>query len=668
VEPTGISLSRNPSVRFVILGGKGGTGKTTSAAALGLYLAENNPDERVLVASTDPAHSLGDSFGCPSENDPTRVVGVANLYTMEMNAELLLEEFKKTYGDTMKKIADRGTFLDSDDIESFFELSLPGMDEVMAIIRLAEIFDGGSYDYVVLDTAPTGHTVALLKLPEQMKRWIEISDLMLEKHRYLSRHFGGSYKKDETDSFLDDMAGKVRRVESLLKSGETTGFVVVTIPEKMAILETGRLITALNELQVSVPCIIVNRVAKENECPFCRKRSADQEEKLADIKEGLTGYRIVEMPLFPYEVQGLSRLREYGEMLMEDSSSEEFAGGFASSLEPLPGGLGKGLDLGTDELRFLVVGGKGGVGKTTVSTALGIGLVEQQPFRRVLVFSTDPAHSLSDSLGMMVGDELTVIEGHPNLWALEIDAEALLEEFKRKYREDIRAVFDKFLASGIDIKYDREVMEELMTLSPPGLDEIMALSKIMDLVDEERFDLFILDTAPTGHLMRFLMLPELAREWLKAIFQLLIKYKGVIKLTGVAERLLELAKSVRKIRETMIDPDRCEFVGVTIPEVMATAEVDRLSGALQELEIPFKNLVVNMVIPPVECRFCASKRDEQLENLDRIIKENKDKNIVSLPLFDHEIASPNLLYEVSSDLLGGISRESSVKRRGAGYH
>ena len=646
-----MSFSERPELRFILFGGKGGTGKTTSAAALGLYLAEQNTNKRVLVASTDPAHSVGDSFGCPSGNDPTQVDGISNLYTMEMDAELLLEEFKKTYGDTMRRIADRGTFLDRDDIASFFELSLPGMDEVMAIMRLADIFSEGSYDYVVLDTAPTGHTVRMLGLPEQMSKWIEVSDLMLEKHRYLSRHFGGKYIKDDTDRFLEDMSGRVGRVESLLQNGETTGFVAITIPEAMSVSETERLLVSLDELGVSLLCIIVNRVVQESECPFCKRRRADQEGELAKMKEEFGAYRLVEMPLFPHEIQGLSRLREYAEVLLGVKSHQELSGKIMRSAKPLQEGLSKGLDLRTEGLRFLIVGGKGGVGKTTVSTALGAGLAERYHSLRILVFSTDPAHSISDSLGMPVGDEITAVEGYSNLWALEINAEILLEEFKRKYREDIKAVFDRFLAGGIDIKFDREVMEELITLSPPGLDEIMALSRIIDLMEEDRFDLFLLDTAPTGHLLRFLELPELAREWLKAIFQLLIKYKGVVRLTGVAERLLELARSVRRIREALVDPDRCEFVGVTIPEVMATAEVGRLTAVLRELGVPFKNLLVNMVIPPVECEFCATKREEQLINLERITSEYEEINVVAMPLFDHEIISPVRLREISYYLL-----------------
>jgi len=123
-----------------------------------------------------------------------------------------------------------------------------------------------------------------------------------------------------------------------------------------------------------------------------------------------------------------------------------------------------------------------------------------------------------------------------NLFALEIDADSLWTSFKEEFKKGIEEVFDGFLAKGTDIKFDREVMTEMLELAPPGLDEIMALDTIMDLRNEGEFDIFVLDTSPTGHLLRFLELPDLVREWLKAFFRLLLKYKGVVRLTGAAEK------------------------------------------------------------------------------------------------------------------------------------
>ena len=166
-----------------------------------------------------------------------------------------------------------------------------------------------------------------------------------------------------------------------------------------------------------------------------------------------------------------------------------------------------------------------------------------------------------------------------NLYALEIDADRLWTDFKDAFKSDIEALFDGFLARGTDIRFDREVMTEMLEFAPPGVDEIMSLDRIMDLRKEGMFDIFVLDTSPTGHLVRFLELPTLARNWLKAFFKLLLKYKGFVRLTGAAEKALALSRNVRRIQESLTDPERTGFVATTIPEAMGFLELERMVGA-----------------------------------------------------------------------------------------
>jgi len=686
---------QNKDLRLILFGGKGGVGKTTMAATAAVHLARlRGQDKKVLVISTDPAHSLADSLSQPIGDKITEVdyspksevrgrrseisaktaekgdqstinnqqSTIQGLFARELDARKLLDAFKQKNDAVIKKLADRGTYFDQADIAEFFDLSLPGMDEVMAIIEMADLLKAGTYDILIVDTAPTGHTVRMLNLPEQMRKWIEVMDLMQHKHRYMSRVFSGrKYVKDECDVFLEELSSDIDRVKDLLSNRETTRFVPVMIPEPMSIYETERLINSLDKIHVPVKEVIINRVAESDGCLFCRSKREDQKEPLVEIEDLFSKYDLVRVPLFPNEIRGVGGLNRMADYLLGVPVPSVPLKPVHTAAEP-----GACLALNPD-LEFVLFGGKGGVGKTTLALAAALHLARCNPGKRVLLFSTDPAHSLSDSLNQPIGDEITAVQwalgsgqwaekggqrskvqgpkslrrdqtsDTPNLFALEIDADRLWGDFKEAFKRDIEEVFDRFLARGTDIRFDREVMTEMLEFAPPGLDEIMSLDRIMDLRNEGMFDIFVLDTSPTGHLLRFLELPALVRDWLKAFFRLLLKYKGVVSLTGAAEKALALSRNVRRIQEVLIDPERTGFVAATIPEAMGYLELERLVGALETGKIPCGHIIVNKVVPQTDCGFCSVRRAEQQDYIRKICSRFHDRSIVQAPLFPHQI-------------------------------
>lgn len=647
------SFLKREDLRLLIIGGKGGSGKTTMAAATAVYLAESDDSKKILVVSTDPAHSLGDSFGFPIGNKIKAIEGLNNVWGLEIDAMELLEDFMKENEAVLKKIAERGTYFDDEDIADFFSLSLPGLDEVMAIIKVANIIRDGYYDLIILDTAPTGHTIRLLALPDLLKKWIKVLDLMQEKHRYLSRHFSGRYKKDEADRFLKTMANDLERVEFILKNEESTEFVPVTIPEPMSIDETEKLVKILKEYKISVQNIVVNRIMENNGCVFCSSRRKDQEDNMERIEKEFAEFNLIKMSLFPHEVRGLKDLREFAQILSGGISKPRVE--YQTKNKEEEGAIvsAKMSDLLQKNLQFILFGGKGGVGKTSLASASALYIARHKQGKKILVFSTDPAHALSESFNFFIGDKLKRIDGVDNLYGLEIDAKKMLDDFKKEYRKEIEEAFNKFLGRGMDIKFDRQVYEQLINLSPPGLDELMALRKIMDFVADEEFDLYILDTAATGHLIRFLELPGVVRDWLRALFKLLIKYKGVVRLHKTAELLIDLSKNVRKIQETLINSQKSEFVAITIPEAMGLFELNRLFSALEKLKIPCHHIVVNMVIPDTECNFCASKRREQKKYIQQFVRtRSNDYLFTEIPLFPYEIRGIDKLTSLSEVMYG----------------
>ena len=186
-----------------------------------------------------------------------------------------------------------------------------------------------------------------------------------------------------------------------------------------------------------------------------------------------------------------------------------------------------------------------------------------------------------------------------------------------------------------------------MELTPPGIDEIAALGTISDLLDLERYHTLILDTAPTGHLIRFLELPQVALSWIRTFIKLLLKYKDVMHANQVAEELVALSKSIKKVIALLTDPERCEFVGVAIPERMSLEETADLAKSLEKLKVPLNKLLINGLVPKNACRFCKSRRKMQEEVISEFQTKFRRRSIEIFvaPQQSHEITGPKALQE-----------------------
>ena len=287
--------------------------------------------------------------------------------------------------------------------------------------------------------------------------------------------------------------------------------------------------------------------------------------------------------------------------------------------------------------RIVIFGGKGGVGKTTAAAAFALAAARADRKRKLLIFSTDPAHSLSDSFGEEIGPSKNGVGGNENLDGMEIDPGEWFEELKQRYRKWTDELFAA-LAGGsrMEIKFDREAMRELVELTPPGIDEIAALGAISDLLDEDRYHSIILDTAPTGHLIRFLELPEVALSWIRTFMKLLLKYQNVVKATQVAEELVALSKSIKRVVALLTDAERCEFVGVAIPERMSLEETVDLTKALGKLKVPARKLLINGLVPETDCEFCRSRRKMQQQVITDFKRRFKIE-LFTAPQQPHEI-------------------------------
>ncbi len=649
--------------RYFFFGGKGGVGKTTAASATALFLLNKlKRDDSVLLFSTDPAHSLSDSLDIKIGNRLVEVKQLrgARLVAYEMDASLALERFRAAHGKVLAEIAERGTLLDEEDINELLSLSLPGLDEVMSLFELSELDRAGQYAHIVVDTAPSGHTSRLLRLPEVFDRMVKALDLMGDKHRYIVAHFARRKPiADEVDLFLRDLSQRIESVRQLLHDQNQTRFALVTIPEAMSVRETERYLALLREQGVPVRDLIVNRVEQEHDdCEYCRARVSSQRPWIKQIAKLFGDLQLHYLPLMEKEVRGFDDLNKIGKLIWEDGAKPAAT---QNKRVVRSKRIQQESAFPLISRKIVIFGGKGGVGKTTAAAAFALALAKADRKQKLLIFSTDPAHSLSDSFDEEIGESKSGLAGNENLDAMEIDPGKWFEELKQRYRSWTDELFESLSGgSRMEIKFDKEAMRELVELTPPGIDEIAALGTISDLLDLERYQTLILDTAPTGHLIRFLELPQVALSWIRTFMKLLLKYQNVMRANQVAEELVVLSKSIKKVIALLTDAERCEFVGVAIPERMSLEETVDLAKSLEKLKVPLNKLLINGVAPDDACTFCKSRRKAQDQVIADFEKQFRRRSVEMFiaPQQPHEIRG-------AQDLLGHFQAWEKFSRKGA---
>jgi arsenite/tail-anchored protein-transporting ATPase len=300
------------NTNFIIFGGKGGVGKTTCAAAIAVALKTH----KTLVVSADPAHSLGDCLGQALGDDIIRVTPNRNLYALEISAEKSLERFKHDYKPQMRRLLETSIgieHLTRTEREHMLSLPIPGADEVMGLKRLMDLQAEHAFEKTILDSAPTGHTLRLLSMPDVFDEWIDTFYHFRDKHRIFERIFS---KPDRADQFLSSLKTNTAKLKELLRSDKTE-FVVVTAPEHLVLEETIDLVDHLKTYGIAVKRMIINKVFPDLKSDFSNERRRQEEKTIHEIRRIFSHLQIIEVPLQPDEPRGLNRLSRFAGLITE---------------------------------------------------------------------------------------------------------------------------------------------------------------------------------------------------------------------------------------------------------------------------------------------------------------------------------------------------------------
>ena len=305
--------------------------------------------------------------------------------------------------------------------------------------------------------------------------------------------------------------------------------------------------------------------------------------------------------------------------------------------------------LNQETLKWIFVGGKGGVGKTTVSSSLAVLLAKRG--KKVLIISTDPAHNLSDAFNQKIGKQPTQIKGFENLFGLELDPEKDMNNIDKL--NEILHMEEKSKVEGL-----LKTMEN---------DEANNLKYISSLLDNKDYDLVVFDTAPTGHTLKLLEMPVVIGKSMEKIMELKLQFSPVIdsmggvlgtefdqKLNKFFNNMNNLKDFMQKVSDRFKDAEKTTFIAVCIPEFLSVYETERLVESLFKENIDIRNVVINQVLMcenPDKCKMCRSRTKMQKKYLEKIEEMFEDFHIIKIPLQKSEIRGTKMIEDFSRFLI-----------------
>ncbi|MDT2047316.1 arsenical pump-driving ATPase [Priestia flexa] len=520
---------------FLFFTGKGGVGKTSTACTMAVALADEG--NQVLLISTDPASNLQDVFEVELNNKPTKIPAISNLYACNLDPEEAARSYREKVIDPYRgKLPDSVIATMEEQLSGACTVEIAAFDEFTNVLGDKELTE--QFDFILFDTAPTGHTLRLLQLPTAWTGFLEEST--------------------HGASCLGPLAGLGKKKEQyakaveVLSNPEQTTLLLVARPDAASLKEANRASQELKEIGIKNQLLIINGLMKSYmsgdsvSTAFYKK----QRNALKNLPVELKQLPTYSLPYVSYSLTGVKSLRYLFKsyvMPAVEVKGVNLVNKHLSSFKDVVD------DFSTTGIKVIFTMGKGGVGKTTVASAIAVGLVEKG--YRVHLTTTDPANHI-DSL-------LSSTENNDRLTISSINPEIVVEEYKNQVIKKARQELDED-----GIQYLKE------DLNSPCTEEIAIFQAFADVVAKAKDEIVVIDTAPTGHT---LLLLDATQSY----------HKELERSTGeLSQNALELLPRLRNQQETSV-------VIVSLAEATPVLESSRLQEDLKRAGIMPKWWVVN---------------------------------------------------------------------------
>ncbi|KAI0851350.1 anion-transporting ATPase-like domain-containing protein [Daldinia vernicosa] len=319
LEPTLQSILDQKTLRWIFVGGKGGVGKTTTSCSLAIQLAKVR--RSVLLISTDPAHNLSDAFSQKFGKEARLIEGFSNLSAMEIDPNGSIQDLIAGQGEeNSDPLSGMGGMMQD------LAFAIPGIDEAMSFAEVLKQVKSLSYEVIIFDTAPTGHTLRFLQFPSVLEKALaKVSQLSSQYGPLLNGFLGNQgtlpngQNLSEMMEKLESLRATISEVNTQFKDENLTTFVCVCIAEFLSLYETERMIQELASYNIDTHCIVVNQLLfpkKGSNCEQCNARRKMQKKYLDQIEELYDEFNVVKMPLLVEEVRGKEKLEQFSEMLI----------------------------------------------------------------------------------------------------------------------------------------------------------------------------------------------------------------------------------------------------------------------------------------------------------------------------------------------------------------